>query len=80
MRIKKAVNTRILNLLEERGITLNTLAIKSGVDSTTIYSLFNGKSNNPRIGTIQKICDGLSISIKEFFDDKLFENIEQEIK
>jgi len=47
---------------------------------TLIYSMLNQKSENPGIVSIQKICDGLEISVREFFDDPLFENLEQVIK
>lgn len=39
--------------------------------------MLNEKSGNPGIVTIQKICDGLEISVREFFDDPLFEDLEQ---
>ena len=43
----------------------------------TVYSMLNSKSKNPGVVTIQKLCDGLNISVREFFDDPLFENLEQ---
>ena len=51
-----------------------------GVSPSTIYSMLNEKSKNPGIVSIQKICDGLEISVREFFDDAIFEGLEQEIK
>lgn len=79
MKIKQAVAQRIINLCKERSIAVNALGNISGVNPSTIYSMLNSKSQNPGVVSIQKICDGLEISIREFFDDDIFNNIEQEI-
>ena len=65
---------------EERNIAINALANISGVSPSTIYSMLNEKSKNPGVVSIKKICDGLEISIREFFDSDLFDDLEQEIK
>ncbi len=80
MRIKEAVAQRIVNLCHERKIAINALGNISGINPSTIYSMLNTKSNNPGVVSLQKICDGLDITIREFFDDDLFSDIEQEIK
>lgn len=80
MNAKEAVARRIQALCLERGIAVNTLANMSGVAPSTIYSMLNTKSQNPGIVSIQKICDGLEISVREFFDDPLFENLEPVIQ
>ena len=80
MNTKEAVAKRILELCEERHMTVNALATMSGVSPSTIYSMLNEKSQNPGIVTIKKLCDGLEISLREFFDDDIFDDIEQEIK
>ncbi len=80
MRIKDAVAQRIINLCKERKIAINMLGNISGVNPSTIYSMLNTKSQNPGVVSLQKICDGLEISIRDFFNDDLFNNIEQEIK
>ena len=80
MKIKEAVEKRILELCNERKIAVNTLANISGVSPSTIYSMLNEKSKNPGVVSIQKICDGLDISIREFFNSNIFDDIEQEIK
>lgn len=80
MRIKDAVAQRIVNLCKERKIAINALGNISGVNPSTIYSMLNTKSKNPGVVSLQKICDGLEISIRDFFDDDLFSDIEQEIK
>lgn len=80
MNAKAAVARRIQALCAERDITVNTLANQSGVAPSTIYSMLNEKSQNPGVVSIQKICDGLGISVRAFFDDPLFANLEQEIQ
>ena len=80
MNTKEAVAKRILNLCEERNIAVNALATQAGVSPSTIYSMLNEKSKNPGIVSLKKICDGLEISVREFFDDELFDELEQEIK
>ena len=80
MNAKEAVARRIQALCLERRIAVNTLANMSGVAPSTIYSMLNTKSKNPGIVSIQKICDGLEISVREFFDDPLFENLEPVIQ
>lgn len=80
MTAKEAVAKRIIWLCDEQGIAINNLANLSGVSPSTVYSMLNSKSNNPGVVSLQKLCDGLGISLREFFDDKIFENLEQEIK
>jgi len=59
---------------------VNVLANSTGISPSTIYSMLNAKSQNPGIVSLQKICDGLDISLREFFNSELFDHIEQEIK
>lgn len=80
MNAKKAVAKRILELCHERNLAVNALANISGVSPSTIYSMLNTKSKNPGVVSIQKICDGLQISVRQFFDSPLFEGLEQEIR
>lgn len=80
MNIKEAVAKRILDLCAERNIAVNALATVSGIPPSTVYSMLNEKSKNPGIVSIKKICDGLEISIRDFFDSELFDDLEQEIQ
>ena len=80
MNTKEAVAKRIINLCKQRNIATNTLANISGVSPSTVYSMLNEKSQNPGVVSIKKLCDGLEISLREFFDDPVFDDIEQEIK
>lgn len=77
---KDAVGLRIQVLCAKYEITVNELARKCGVAPSTIYSMMNEKSKNPGVVSIQKICDGLDISVREFFNDSLFENLDPIIK
>lgn len=80
MNAKQAVSARILELCKQRGIAINALANSAGISPSTIYSILNTKSMNPGIVTIKQICDGMDISLREFFDSPIFENLEQEIR
>lgn len=80
MGAKEAVAKRVLELCEERNMAINALASTAGVSPSTIYSMLNSKSKNPGIVSIKKLCDGLDISIRQFFDSDLFDDLEQEIK
>lgn len=62
------VEKRITNLCAERGISLNELARRSKVPSSTVKNIVNGNSKNPGIVTIKKLCDGLGIELAEFFE------------
>lgn len=80
MNIGVAVKNRILELCSERNITINKLGTLSGVTQSTINNIISGRNNSTTISTIKKLCDGLNISIGDFFASKVFENLEQEIK
>ena len=80
MDTRSAVANRIESLCKERGITINALSYLAGVANSTIKGIFYMKSKNPGIVTIKKICDGLDISLTEFFDTETFRNLEQEIR
>ncbi len=80
MNTKEAVAKRILELCAQRNIAVNALAAISGVSPSTVYSMLNKKSQNPGVVSIKKLCDGLELTIREFFDSDLFDDLEQEIK
>ena len=80
MNAKQAVARRIIELCRERDIAINALANLSGVSPSTIYSMLNEKSQNPGVVSIKKLCDGLGITIQEFFASSLFAELEQEIE
>jgi transcriptional regulator with XRE-family HTH domain len=80
MNISQAVIKRIEELCMERNLTINALSNISGVTQSTVNDIVKGTTYNAGIATIKKLCDGLGISIRDFFDSDLFTNLEQEIK
>lgn len=80
MNVGQAVRKRIAELCEEKHITINKLANISGITQSTLNNIMSGRNNSTTISTIQKICDGLEITVTDFFDSPLFSRIEQEIK
>ena len=80
LRIGEAVRERILALCAERGITVNKLGTMSGVTQSAINNITSGRNNSATVATIKKLCDGLDISITEFFADEVFDDLEQEIR
>ena len=80
MNTKEAVAKRIVELCEDRGLAVNVLANISGVPPSTVYSMLNQKSKNPGVVSIKKLCDGLQITVRTFFDSELFDETEQEIR
>lgn len=80
MKTKEAVAQGIIERCGERSIAINALANISGVSPSTLYSMLNQKSQNPGVVSIKKICDGLEITVREFFDSPLFDDREQEIE
>ena len=80
MNAKDAVVSRIKDICKQRNIKLNELANISGITPSTIYSMTDESRRDISILTIKKLCDGLDISLTEFFNDSIFESLEQEIK
>ena len=80
MNVGQAVRERIAELCEEKHITINKLANISGITQSTLNNIMSGRNNSTTISTIQKICEGLEITVTDFFDSPLFLGIEQEIK
>ena len=80
MSVKDVVAERFKKLCEERNIKINELANISGVTPSTAYSMMDKQRRDISITTIKKFCDGLEITLGEFFSTELFDNLEQEIK
>ena len=79
MNTKEAIAKRIIELCNERNMAINALANAAGVPPSTVYSMLNAKSQNPGAVSIKKLCDGLDITLRAFFDSPIFDNLEQEI-
>ena len=80
MNIGEAVKERILELCRKNDISVNKLSSMSGVTQSTVNNIVSGRNNSATISTIKKLCDGLGITIEEFFNSELFRGLEQEIK
>ncbi len=80
MTLQKAITERILELCKENGITINKLATVSGITQSTLNNIVSGRNNSTTVSTVKKICDGLNITITDFFNTDNFKNLEQEIK
>ncbi len=80
MSLVDAVKIRIIRLCGERNISVNKLAAVSGLSRSSLKSILYGKSKNPKIKTIKILCDGLGITLGEFFSSPEFNALEQEIK
>lgn len=74
------VRDRILRLCSERDWTINKLANACGLPPSSVKNILYGKSKDPKLSTIKKICDGLEITLGEFFSTPEFDRLEQEIK
>lgn len=80
MDTREAIVFRLKQLCEERGLTPNGLSNLAGVPQATVKSILNGESQNPGTVTVKKLCDGLEITLGEFFSTPEFDALEQEIK
>ncbi len=80
MTIGTAVRMRITELCGERGITVNKLATLCGITQSTLNNIVSGRNQGATVSTIKKICDGLDITIQQFFDADCFQDLEQEIQ
>ena len=80
MTVGEAVRQRIIQLCQERNISINKLSAISGVTQSTVNNIVSGRNNSATVSTVKKLCDGLGITIEDFFSSELFRDLEQEIK
>lgn len=78
--VKDAVAERFASLCRERGIKPNELATLSGVTPSTVYSMLDARRRDVSVVTVKKLCDGLNVSLGEFFSAAEFDALEQEIR
>ena len=78
--VGEAVKERILQLCKEENLSVNKLSSMSGVTQSTVNNIVSGRNHSTTISTIKKLCDGLGITMEEFFHSELFRDLEQEIK
>ena len=80
MNIGEASRKRILELCEEKNMSINKLATLSGITQSTLNNIVSGRNKSTTVSTVKKLCDGLNITIIEFFNTDYFINLDQEIK
>ena len=79
MTVGEAVRQRIIQLCQEHDISINKLSSISGVTQSTVNNIVSGRNNSTTVSTIKKLCDGLGITLSEFFDSEEFKQLEQVI-
>ena len=80
MTVKEAVAARFSEVLKERNMRLNELANLSGITPSTVYSMMDERRKELTINVIKKLCDGLEMTLGEFFSVPIFDELEQEIR
>lgn len=78
MNLQQAIKNRIFKLCIEKNLTINGLAMLSGMSQSTVNSLIDGTSQNPKLLTILRLCLGLEMELKDFFDDSVFYGLDDE--
>jgi len=78
--IGEAVKARVLELCREKGLSINRLSIVSGITQSTVNNFVSGRNHSITLSTLKKLCDGMEITIPEFFSSELFRDLEQEVK
>lgn len=78
MKLSEAMSKKLLKICEERDISINKLATICLLTQSTVQNIIECNSSNPKLLTIVRICDGLDMTLKEFFSDELFNNIDRE--
>lgn len=73
--LEQAIRKRILNLANERNLTINKISMLSGMPHTTLLLFMNNETHDPRISTILHICEAFDIDLKEFFNSPVFNNV-----
>ncbi len=78
MKLSSAISQKVMKICDEKNVSVNKLASICCLTQSTVQSLIDGQSKNPKLLTIIRICEGLDIQLKDFFDDEIFRNIERE--
>lgn len=80
MGVKDAVTARVASICRQRNMKYNELAVRAGVTPSTVYSMMDARRRDVSIVTIKILCDGLDMSLEEFFSGPEFAALEQEIQ
>lgn len=78
MDLSQAIRIRITNLIGDRNLNVSKLSTMAGISRATLSKFLSGQRKYLRIDIIEYICEGLNMNLKEFFDDRIFDNIEME--
>ncbi len=76
MKAQEAVRKRIIEIATRKNLSINKVATNCYINTSTITSLLNGHSKKSEIATISRICYGLGVTMREFFDSPLFDNVD----
>lgn len=76
MLLPEAIKLRIIELLDENKISAYKLSYKGGISPSNISDVLRGKVAEPTVSTILHICEGANITLKDFFDSKVFDEVE----
>lgn len=77
-KLSSAISKKLLNICKEKNISVNKLASMCCLTQSMVQNLIEGNSKNPKLLTIVRICDGLGMKLKDFFDDDIFNSIDRE--
>ena len=80
MTVKEAVADRFQEIMKEKGIKTNELANRAGVTPSSVYSMLDPRRKEVSVNLVKKLCDGLDMTLGEFFSAKVFDELEQEIQ
>ena len=80
MTIGEAVKARVLELCRDKNLSINRLSNMSGITQSTVNNFISGRNHSITLSTLKKLCDGMEITVPDFFSSELFEDLEQEIK
>lgn len=73
----KLISNRLYKFIEDKNLTINRLATLSGINQSSVNNLFDGSTKSPKIATVKALCDGLNISVKDFFDFPPYNQVEK---
>ena len=79
MTVKEAVVARFQEVMKEKTIKANELANRAGVTPSSVYSMLDPRRKEVSVNLVKKLCDGLEMTMGQFFSAKVFDDLEQEI-
>ncbi len=80
MTVKEAVAARFQQIMQGRSMRANELAVRSGITPSSVYSMLDPRRKEVSVNLVKKLCDGLDMTLGEFFSAPVFDALEQEMK